>query len=144
MSAEMTVRIDGQAVGSSTVATKPTMVPTLPDSSEYLGGSAVSTGTIITIPQGRSWYGWVSLAANLSTATTNTAPNIHTTGTGAKPDPAGKIVEIRLQTTAGVTETHGEMVTPYFAIYTGSTAATITLETAAANDVTGVAYGWLI
>lgn len=119
-------------------------VPTPPGSANYLGASAVSTGTIITIPAGRVWYGWVSLAANLSTATTSASPNIHTTGTGALPDPAGKLIEVRLQTTAAVTEAHGEMMTPYFYIYAGSTAATITLETSAANDVTAVAYGWLV
>jgi len=142
--AEQVVRIDGIVPTGPSLPVKSTMIPSLPDSSEYLGGSAVVTGAIITIPQGRTWYGWVSLSANLSTATTAASPNIHTTGTGAKPDPASKIVELRLETTAAITEAHADQITPYFAIYTGSTDATITLETSTADDVTGVAYGWLV
>lgn len=144
--AEMTVRVEGNVSTAPApgVVTKTAAVPSLPDSSEYLGGTAVANGAIITIPQGRSWYGYVTLSASFHSATQAQAVcGVATTGTGAKPDPASKIVELRLSVPDnGATE--GNIVTPYMAIYTGSAAATLTLSVGAAQDVTATAYGWLI
>lgn len=148
--AEQTVRIEGSVSTAPAVGavTRVAMVPSLPDSSEYLGGTAVATGTIITIPQGRTWYGYIAASASFHSATQAQAVvGVATTGTGVVPPAAGKIFEIRLSVNTpgtGEATAHETVVTPYFAVYTGSTAATIALNTGAAQDVTAVAYGWLV
>lgn len=146
--AELTVRIEGDVAtpGGGGTATQVITgaIPEPPPKASYLGGSAVSTGTIITIPAGRIWYGWLSLSADYTSATADaTSPNIHTTGAGASPDPASKIVEMRLRVVADGA-TGDNVKTPYMYIYAGPGDTQVTLETGAAQDVTAVAYGWLI
>lgn len=151
--AEMVVRIEGQTPvttpGGTTSATPvvPSAIPALPAAANVVAGTAVTTGTIITIPANRVWYGYVTCSASYHSATQSQAVvGVATTGTGVVPAAAGKIFEIRLSVdgpAAGETAAHDSVVTPFFAVYAGSGAATIALNTGAAQDVTATAYGWL-
>lgn len=152
--AEMTVKIEGSAPvtqpGGTGTATPvvPSAVPALPPSTSVLAGTAVTTGAVITIPAGETWYGYVSCSASYHSATQSQAVvGVATTGTGVVPPAAGKIFEIRLSVdgpAAGETAAHETVVTPYFAVYAGGGDATISLSTGAAQDVTATAYGWLV
>lgn len=152
--AEMAVRIEGSVPvttpggTSSALPVAPSAVPVLPPATNVVAGTAVNTGTIITIPANRTWYGYVNVSASYHSATQSQAVvGVNTTGTGVVPAAAGKILELRLSVAgpaAGETAAYDTMVTPYFAVYAGSGAATIALNTGAAQDVTAVAYGWLV
>ena len=153
--AEMVVKVEGitPAVApggraGNVVPSQSTAIPALPASAAVLAGTAVTTGTIITIPAGRTWYGYVTCSASFHSATQAQAVvGVNTTGTNVVPAPAGKIFEIRLSVdgpAAGETAAHNTVVTPYFAVYApAGNAGTIALNTGAAQDVTATAYGWL-
>lgn len=151
--AEMVVKIEGQtpitSPGGTTTAAPvvPSAIPALPDSSNVVAGTAVTTGTIITIPADRVWYGYVTCSASFHSATQAQAVvGVATTGAGVVPGAAGKIFEIRLSVDGPAVDeaaAHETVVTPFFAVYAGGEAATIALNTGAAQDVTATAYGWL-
>lgn len=153
--AEMVVRVEGSTPvtqpGGTTTAlpVAQSAVPVLPASGNVVAGTAVTTGTIITIPAGRTWYGYVSVSASYHATTQSQAVvGVATAGTGVVPAAAGKILELRLSvgTPAASSENsaYDSMVTPYFAVYApAGNAVTLALNTGAAQDVTANAYGWL-
>jgi len=153
--AEMVVKIEGATAvttpggtGSATPVAQ-SAVPVLPASTSVLSGTAVANGTIITIPAGRTWYGYVSCSASYHAAAAgSTVVGVSTTGTGVVPPAAGKIFEIRLAVGGGTAPVEGadsqSVVTPYFAVYApAGNAVTLALAVGAAQDVTASAYGWL-
>ncbi|UVK59117.1 hypothetical protein SEA_JPANDJE_44 [Streptomyces phage JPandJE] len=152
--AEMVVKVEGitpvtaPGGGGTATPTVPSAVPAIPRSTAVVAGTAVTTGTIITIPAGRTWWGYVTCSASFHSATQAQAVvGVATTGTNAIPAPAGKIFEIRLSVdgpAAGETAAHETVITPYFAVYApAGNAVTLALNTGAAQDVTASAYGWL-
>lgn len=152
--AEMVVKIEGATPvpgpsGSGSLPVTPSVVPALPRSSAVLHGTAVTNGVIITIPAGQTWYGYVTCSGSYHATTQSQAViGVNTTGTGVVPPTANKILELRLSigTPAASAEeaAYDSMVTPYFAVYAGSTNATLTLAVGLAQNVTASAYGWIV
>lgn len=111
------------------------MAPIAPDAPNILSGVATAAAaTVITIPAGRVWSGWVTVSAALVTAASASGVNASARATvtgGTATPPAGDALRVDLSTatqTASSTGQTAESVTSYVVVAAGSSAATIQLN----------------
>jgi hypothetical protein len=149
--AEMTVRIEGTVptTGSVTVTGDVIVepIPTPPAGADILSGTVTGSGTIITIPSGRVWYGFVEAAATVVTANTVASVSVNTTGTGTVPDATVNLAPVRLAVGATNAGNVAHIQTPYFFVRGGGAGAntlTATTATTGTSTFTITAYGYLV
>lgn len=121
------------------------------DPANILAGNATTSGTIITIPAGRTWAGWVSLNASLmvaaSGAQVSSRPTVSIAGAGATPA-AGVIFGVWVSVPAQGTGTTGQVTAndrTFLVVAAGAgAAATLTLQPNSASAASATASGVLI
>lgn len=112
----------------------------VPDPADIVGASRTSTGTLYTVPAGRTFKGSLSLSCSISVAGNN-QPSISVSGASAAPSGTiHQIIAIGLALTA-VTNSNS-MGDVY--IYGGSGGATVTFTAGASGTSTGQIAGRLL
>lgn len=116
------------------------VAPAVPASSDIRGASASATGTLVTIPAGRTFRGSVSLSCSVSVAGNN-QPTISVSGTGVVP--SGTIHQITAAGLALSTITNSNTLDDVY-IYGGSAGATVTFTAGANGQSMGQIAGILL
>lgn len=124
--------------GTSPWVTSSSLV--IPASGDLIGASRTTTGTLVTIPAGRTFMGSVSLSLSVSLAGSS-QPSISVSGTGALP--AGTIHQIIGVGLALTTITNSNSMSEVF-IFGGSAGATVTFTQGATGTSTGQIVGRLL
>lgn len=112
----------------------------VPASTDLVGASRTTTGTLVTIPANRVFMGSLSLSASVSLAG-NSQPNISAAGTGVAPTGTlHQIIAVGLAlTTVATSNTIGNVY-----IFGGSAGATVTFTQGATGVSTGQIAGRLL
>lgn len=126
--------------GTNPWVTLGSATPSVPATADIVGSSRTTTGTLVTIPAGRTFYGAVSLS-NSVTVAGNNQPTISISGTGALPSGTiHQIVSVGLALTA---ITNSNTITNVY-IYGGTGGATVTFTQGASGTSTGQIVGRLL
>lgn len=117
-------------------------VPPAPDPSDLLRGAVSATGTLITVPAGRIWYGNLTLSCSVAVAGTSN-PKISSANAGAGSDATtGDLLQI---TSSGLlAAASGNSNSAFAYIYGGTAGATVTFTAGAAGVSFGQANGILL
>lgn len=113
---------------------------TVPTSTDLVGASRTTTGTLVTIPATRVFMGSLSLSNSVSVLG-NSQPTIATSGAGVLP--LGTLHQIIATGLALTTITNSNTIDNVF-IYGGSAGATVTFTQGAAGTSTGQIAGRLL
>jgi len=112
----------------------------VPASSDIVGASRTTTGTLVTIPANRTFHGAVSLSCSVSLAG-NSQPSISVSGAGAVP--TGTIHSIIAVGLALTTVANSNTISDVY-IFGGSAGATVTFTQGATGTSTGQITGRLL
>lgn len=129
--------------GTVTIAQPVQTITSTPASSDLRAGSANATGTLITIPAGRTFFGSISLAASVSVLG-NGNPSVSSAntggGTGATTGTLHQIVVAGLALSAAA---NGNTIDNVY-IYGGTNGATVTFTQGASGQSCGQISGRLL
>lgn len=114
--------------------------PTIPIPADLVGASRTTTGTLVTIPTGRTFMGSLSLSCSITVAG-NSQPNIASSGAGVLP--LGTLHQIVAAGLALSTATNSNTIDNLY-IYGGSAGATVTFTQGASGTSTGQIAGRLL
>lgn len=128
--------ISGTAIVGGTVTSN----PSIPVSTDLVGASRSTTGTLVTIPIGRTFVGSVSLSCSISVLG-NSQPSISVSGAGALP--AGTLHQIIAVGLALTTVANSNSMGGVY-IYGGTAGATVTFTQGASGTSTGQICGRLL
>ncbi len=114
--------------------------PAIPVSTDLVGASRSTTGTLVTIPANRTFVGSLSISCSISVAG-NSQPTISTSGAGVLP--LGTLHQVICVGLALVTVANSNTIDNVF-IFGGSAGATVTFTAGASGVSTGQIAGRLL
>lgn len=116
--------------------------PSIPIPADIVYGSRTTTGTMYTVPAGRTWMGAVSLSCSVTIAGSST-PSISVTGTGISP-PTGTVLHQIIASGLTLATTANANSLPNIFVYGGTSGAAVVFTQAASGSSTGQISGRLL
>lgn len=128
--------------GTSPWVTSSATTPSAPSASDIIGASRTTTGTLVTIPANRVFYGQVSLSGSISVAG-NCQPTISVSAVGSGVSPIGTIHQIGVTGLALVAVANANTMGNVY-IHGGTAGATVTFTAGSSGNSSGQITGRLL